>query len=258
MSISDIITELIKVKKCSKQNLYQLVTNKRKEYNYLITARHAAALLAGENGIDLERILSAEELNEIRNIKGIQINTVVKQTTKNEKKDKDVQLTLNLPKGIKIEDPILPKSIVDDSLRMANTYLMIYLFENSVRNLIKSVLESKYGQSWWDSNVSKSVKDTVEKRISEENENLWHGKRGAHPIFYTDIAELNSIISKNWDDFKDIIKKEQTWIKHKIEEIKTSRNVMAHNNPLTNDDIQRIEVNFKDWFKQIGSYDIKR
>jgi hypothetical protein len=158
------------------------------------------------------------------------------------------------PKGIKIEDPILPKSIVDDASKMADTYLMIYIFENSVRNLIRNVLETKYGKYWWDSHVSKPVKDTVEKRKEQENENRWHGKRGEHPIFYTDISELNSIITKNWDDFKDIIQKDHTWIKHKIEEIKTSRNVVAHNNPLEKDDIQRIEVNFKDWFKQIGSY----
>lgn len=252
-----VINELKKATNLSTPRIYKLIEEKMGQMGNLVTKEQAAILLAGENGVKLSKILPSEELDKIRNIKGISIAPVIKPQPNNKKKERNISLQLELPRGIKIQDPILPQTIVNDSSKMANIYLMIYLFENSVRNLIKGVLETKYGKNWWDSHVSSTVKKTVEDRMNKEKENRWHGKRGAHQIFYTDIGDLTSIISKNWDDFKNVIKKEQSWIKHKIEEIEFSRNVIAHNNPLSNDDIQRLEVDFKDWFKQIGSYQSK-
>ena len=253
----DLINEIKNKTGYSIPSIYRLIDKKMTQMNYLVTKKQAAALLAGENGVNLTKVLTDDELKEIRNIKGISITPIIKQQTNQGRKEKSVSLKLHLPTGIKIKDPLLPQSIVDDSSKMANVYLMIYLFENSVRNLIKSVLDTKYGNNWWDSKISTQVSKYVKDRMRKEKENRWHGKRGAHPIFYTDIGDLNSIISKNWEDFKKVVEKEQSWIKHKIEEIEFSRNVIAHNNPLTSDDIQRLEVNFKDWFKQIGSYQAK-
>lgn len=231
-----------------------MIHEKQEQMNYIVTKEQAAALIAGENNVNISKILKPEELAEIRNVKGIQVTPIIKRKIKNHKSERNISLNLELPHGVKISDPLLPQSIVKDASKMANIYLKIYLFENSIRNLILSVLKGKYGTNWWDKCVPTDTKKEVQKRISKENENRWHGKRGADPIFYTEIGDLKSIISKNWADFKGIIKKEQEWVKLKIEEIEFSRNVIAHNNPLSNDDIQRLEVNFKDWFKQIGSY----
>lgn len=234
--------------------VYSLIQEKQKQMNYIVTTEQAAALVAGEYGVNISRILPPEELAQIRNIQGIKVTPVIQRNSKERKSERNFSINVELPHGIKISDPLLPQTIVKEASKMVNIYLKIYLFENSIRNLILKVLSTKYGKDWWETQVANDVKKDVQDRINKEKENRWHGKRGAHKMFYTDIGDLKSIISKNWNDFKDVIKKEQGWVKLKIEEIEFSRNVIAHNNPLSDDDIQRLEVNFKDWFKQIGSY----
>jgi hypothetical protein len=110
-----------------------------------------------------------------------------------------------------------------------------------------------HGTNWWDNNVGKKIRDKVTIRISNENKNKWHGKRGAHQIFYTDIEDLSDIIAANWEDFKEYFP-DQAWVKTMISVIGTSRNVVAHNNPLSDDDIDAVKVNFRQWTKQIKDF----
>jgi len=224
--------------------------------NHGVTISAAASEYAKAHGFSVYGSLSTEDKNSLIHLKTDSNTGSSNFGTRNHrnKRKSNSQLKLELPKGVKIRDPLLPKSIVNDAVKMANVYLEIYLFENSIRNLILKTLEKKHGKNWWKKCVSHPVQNEVTKRIKKEKKNRWHSKRGAHPIYYSNIGDLMSIISKNWNEFKDVIEKEQAWIKLKIEEIEFSRNVIAHNNPLLKDDIQRIEVNFKDWFKQIGSY----
>ena len=114
-------------------------------------------------------------------------------------------------------------------------------------------METNHGSDWWDNKVSGRIKKIVAGRMENENRNKWHEKRGAHPIFYTDIDHLSDIITTNWSDF-DKYFPSQHWIKAKIEIIETSRNVVSHNNPLSNDDIASVKLNFKQWTKQIKDF----
>ena len=134
---------------------------------------------------------------------------------------------------------------------MSRVYPYIYLFENSVRYLIKEILGRKYGDNWWEEKAPTATKREVMKRIAREDVHRWHAKRGAHPIFYSDMHDLYSIIVKNWKDFKDLFP-DQTWIKSRVEEIELSRDIIAHNNPLPDDEITRLKLDLKAWVKQIS------
>ena len=163
-------------------------------------------------------------------------------------------MQINIGAEIRIIDPLLPRALVDEAAEMSKIFPVIYLFENSVRNLVKIVLENKYGDGWWDSKVSTKTKDKVDDRLKQEDANRWHGKRGVHKIFYTDIEDLKSIIISNWEDFKAIFRN-QAWVQSKIEEIELSRNIIAHNNPLSDRDIKRLRINFEDWIRQISKFE---
>ena len=142
-------------------------------------------------------------------------------------KNTSKEIVIDLGKGLKITDPLLPKKLVDEATKMAGVYPVVYVFENSVRNLVSSVMTTKYGEKWWDVKVGAKVKGIVRERIEKEDKNRWHGRRGAHPIFYTDIGDLKSVITGNWPDFQDIFPNQQ-WVAGKIDEIEMSRNVIAH------------------------------
>jgi len=163
------------------------------------------------------------------------------------------QIVVEIDKGVKIVDPLLPKKFIDDATKMAGVYPVVYIFENSVRNLISTVMKSKHDEKWWETKVGAKINEKVKSRIDNEDKNPWHGRRGAHPIFYTDIDELKSIITANWSDFQDIFPNLQ-WVTGKIDEIEMSRNVIAHNNPLEDRDIVRLKLNLEDWLKQIAGW----
>lgn len=233
------------------QRIYQMIRQKKKEYNYTITTEMAAYLLAADYGIDVSKILPEEELAKLRTLRETKI--VVKE---GKEKKLPQEITIDVVKEFRVRDPFLPKRMIEEAKDMAKVYPIVYLFENSVRNLIKIVLEKKYGQNWWDNKVPLAVRQEVEKRLVKEKENRWHGKRGAHKIFYTNIGDLNSIITTNWKDFEELFPS-QAWIKSRIDEIELSRNVIAHNNPLSERDIKRLKIYFEDWINQIKDYNLK-
>ena len=180
-------------------------------------------------------------------------HVVIKEKKSSSKKSKTNKPLIFNFTNFKIEDQLLPKKLADEANYMASkVYPIIYVYENSIRNFILKLLEKKYDKDWWDkASISASTKTKVQKRMSSENTNKWHGKRGAHPIYYTDIDDLKNIITSNWNDFKSYLKTSQQIVIANIEIIEQSRNVVSHNNPLSKDDIDSVTVHFKQWIKLI-------
>jgi hypothetical protein len=228
-----------------------MIEDMKQQYSYAISNETAAYLVAAENDIDISKYLKDDELAKVRELKAVIVPTVKPRPTAKDASSK--QIVIEIDKGVKVVDPLLPKKFVDDATKMAGVYPVVYVFENSVRNLISNVMISKHGEKWWDTNVGAKIKEKVKSRIDNEGKNPWHGRRGAHPIFYTDIDELKSIITANWSDFEGIFANLQ-WVTGKIDEIEMSRNVIAHNNPLEDRDILRLKLNLEDWLKQIASW----
>ena len=177
---------------------------------------------------------------------------IKKEKSFSKKSEIDKQFIFNFT-NFQTEDQLLPKRLADEAISMATkVYPIIYIYENSIRNFILKLLEKKYGKEWWNkSSVSTSIKTKVQKRMSNENRNKWHGKRNTHQIYYTDIDDLKNIITNNWNDFESYLKTSQFLIIANIEIIEQSRNVISHNNPLSKDDIDSVTVNFKQWIKII-------
>lgn len=153
-----------------------------------------------------------------------------------------------------LTDPILPKVRLDEAKIMTDIYPLLYVLENSIRELILRVLKHHIGKNWWEEPdlINLELKKRVEKRIADENNEPWHGKRGrgVHPIYYTDLGELPEIMTskKCWKYFKEIVGT-QEFIKRRVKEICLSRNIIMHCNPLSENDQTRLSVYFRDWEK---------
>jgi hypothetical protein len=138
-------------------------------------------------------------------------------------------------------------------------YFAAYLFENSIRYVIKKVLGQAYGEAWWNAAVAKleeskrrNIERRVTKRIEEEQQRTrWHGKRGPHQIFYTDLPDLLDLILAHWQLFEQLFPEGKRWVELRIEEFRVSRNVVMHSNPLSEDDIQRLHIYYRDWCRQL-------
>lgn len=237
----------------SKRRIDQIIVGKQKEYG-IVNRDIAGYVLAFENGIKLTKYLGPEIIQKVQD--AMQKGPKIIETGKIKNSRAIMQSPIiKIGKGFDIDHPVLSSKIVVEAQKMSEVYPFIYVFENSVRNVIQTIMEKKYGKNWWNDKVSERIKKIVSGRMEKENKNKWHGRRGAHQIFYSDIDHLSDIITTYWKDFEPYFPS-QPWVKAKIEIIETSRNVVSHNNPLSEDDIASVKLNFKQWTKQLKDFKI--
>ena len=66
-----------------------------------------------------------------------------------------------------------PLALRNEALRMALLYAIIYCFENSVRDLIRTQMSEK-AQDWWPSaSVPRKVREMAESRLQDAEKNSW-------------------------------------------------------------------------------------
>lgn len=215
--------------------------------------RLAEIAYANELGINVDNLVTSQELKELQDwlsTKPSQQNAIKPPKTK---KVVAVKLKKKMVSGFG-----LPLDIVQEANRMSDIYPDLYLFENLVRYVIRSVLEDKYTINWWENRnvVSKNIANEVEKRKHFEKKNRWVAKRGTHNIFYTTFGELARIINLNTIDFKKIFADME--IEAELRKLEPLRNIIAHNNPLPPNEITRIRTALADLEKQLKDYNDKR
>jgi len=241
----------------SGRRVYQKL--KEIENDQLLSREESVCFLAHTYNIPLRKYFDEETIKDVRDTiqKGKIFTTKLNVAKRNE--IKETVLKLDSEKVFKsIKEPLIPQSIIADAKKMASYYPVFYIFENSIRNFIMLVMEKKHGKDWWMTEVInnqhlKSIHDKkVEQRKTAENENRYHGKRGAHEIFYTDLEDLYKIIDNNFPDFGPILNKKKSFYEHMIETINLSRRIIAHNNPLNKRDFDRIKHAFNDWCDQLN------
>ncbi len=135
---------------------------------------------------------------------------------------------------------------------MANVYVAIAAFENSVRALVSSVLLEQIGEKWWDTCVSEKIRTRAAQKKDDEDKIRWHVQRGADPINYTLMTDLVSILRQNWTQFEPYIPTIE-WAASIMDVIERSRNVIMHSGNLSRTDIERVGIYIRDWIKQVGA-----
>lgn len=160
-----------------------------------------------------------------------------------------------LKPNIKIHSdvPFLDFRIEQDAKKMAEgPYHLLYLLENSIRKFIGLVMTSKYGAGWWHQVVTNSdILRRVAGRIKLEGINKWHVPRGEHELFYTDLEDLVYFLNKEKSEFAKHLGDVDYWITKIRTEIKLSRNIVDHHNPLPQREINRLSQTLEDWKRQL-------
>lgn len=236
------------MKGLSKRTIYNRIAETRKQIGTWHSKRAAAAYLASTLGIDVYKLLrehpeQLEELRKIGALPSIAQTRIIKEVRERPSITVDEKV---------IETFLLPSNLADQARKMSSIYPYFYVFENLLRHVIMSTLKKKYGENWWNiANISKEIRDQVKIRKKSEGKNRWVGKRGSHEIFYTDLGDLGLIINSNYDDFKDLFPN-LTWIKSRVDDVEKSRNILAHNNPLPDNEMKRIRIYLKDLLNQLA------
>ncbi len=138
------------------------------------------------------------------------------------------------------------------------TYWKLYAIENIFRIVIHSILsiEITKPDNWWDVAVDVTIKQKAERFKTNYLKKAWHGKPGAHDIYYIDLKDLNEIIRANANLFDPVIPNLDKWMLG-IEDLRLPRNVVAHMNFPSSIDVKRIDVFYEDCLKLISLVEAK-
>lgn len=230
-----------KVFKSPSDKAFQTRVERKARSLGLPNTSEALFVLAQEKNVGYLRefkSLSVDQQNRINQaIRGP--NTSIAIATRH-KRAKTKELILRTSFGL-IHDPFLPKKVIREAGTMSEkAYPYLYIFENSLRNFIILILENKFDKNWWNIQMStkklKEISEKVKSRMKEEQRHSFHGKRGVHPIYYSDFGDLIEILKAHKSIFNGYfsnLEGKLDGFTTKLCEIEPSRNVTAHHNPLS-------------------------
>ena len=235
--------DLLKRLKITKQALSLRVKKVRDKCGPMLY-EHAAYVIAHQEGMELTKYLDEATIDKVRGLIGSREQTpgsTIKKVV-HYNKINIIRIDDKLPQV----DLLLSTTIAEDAKKMAKVYFLSYALENSIRAVVRMVLERKYDKDWWVLKAPSGIKKDATKRIREDDVKPWHGKRGQHEIYYSDFKDLKSIISANWQDFEPILE-DREWIMQRLKDLEHPRNIIAHHNPLSADDATRIRLFYSEW-----------
>jgi hypothetical protein len=142
--------------------------------------------------------------------------------------------------------PQIEESIRREAAAMAPQYEVFYSLEKTVRALVADTLSDE-DPGWWENAVPPQVRADAENRQQREVD-TGITPRSDDPIDFTTFGELGQIILHNWEVF------EQTFSSRKAVErvtanLNTLRAPIAHCSPLADDEVDRLRLAVRDWFR---------
>jgi len=146
--------------------------------------------------------------------------------------------------------PQFDEKIRQEAADMSAHYRVFYCLENSIRTLLTEVLSEKHGDGWWNVVVPENVKVHVAGTQKKEAES-GIAIRSQEPIDYTTFGELGEIIKSNWADFTDIFQNIKA-LEKVIATLNVLRGPIAHCKPLAEDEVVRLHLSVRDWFRSMG------
>lgn len=154
-------------------------------------------------------------------------------------------------KSESVEDFDFDPAFKSEAAAMSKHYELFYCLERSIRSLIVELMKKKYGEKWWEQRVKSEIKENVETNIQREAD-TGYTKRSGNKIDYTTFGELRQIVKFNWDAFSDSFTSLNAFNNIMIT-LNTLRVPIAHCTQFADDEVTRLHLTVKDWFRLINS-----
>jgi len=165
--------------------------------------------------------------------------------------EQEFKIDLGRKKNKVIKDnvyyPQFEAEIRNEAKQMAKHYEIFYCLEKSIRELISTSLSSTNGDDWWNIKVPQKVKDDVKGRIQREIDS-GVTPRSDDEIDFTTFGELGDIIKSNWDVFGTIFNSQRA-VEKVMNNLNTLRAPIAHCSILAEDEVVRLQLSVRDWFR---------
>ncbi|SRR5216684_5776135 len=144
--------------------------------------------------------------------------------------------------------PQFDQQVRSEATAMARYYEVLYCLERSIRKLVGIRMRESKGLGWWDTDVPQAVRDEVKRNQQRELE-AGVTIRSDDPLDYTTFGQLGDIISQNWENvFSDTFNNDRG-LRRVMAQINTLRGPIAHCCPLSEDEILRLKLSVRDWYR---------
>jgi len=163
----------------------------------------------------------------------------------------DIDLGRNRSSASRIEDTYYPQfasSLRVEAKKMSTHYEVFYCLEKSIRQLLVDVFETAGDSDWWENMVPEQVRQNVSKSIQREKEAAVT-QRSTDPIDYTTFGEWGEIIRANWSLFGGAVFNDKKAVSKVMANLNSLRNPIAHCSPLAEDEVLRLDLSLRDWFR---------
>lgn len=142
--------------------------------------------------------------------------------------------------------PQIESAIRAEAAEMAPHYEVFYSLETTIRGLVRDQLQSA-DDDWWNVRVPPQLRTDAEKRQKKE---LDSGvtPRSEDPMDFLTFGELGEVIKSNWDVFGAVFSSAKA-VEKVMAALNTLRGPIAHCSPLAEDEVVRLRLTVRDWFR---------
>lgn len=223
----------------------------RKKKHSPMSTEDATYLIAHEEGMRIDRYLSGDQVDRVRALQ-TQVRPVAPAPKPPARRIHATNKTrdIRFPNNYRANDSLLSATKLSEAVQMAAVYPVLYVLENSMRELVRRVMRKNFGDTWWDTELTSGKPKTIHGKAASRmlNEKSWHQRRGAHPIDYIDLDDVGDLIlAKHGNFFPDYLGNDVDFFRNFMKELTPSRNVVCHMNPLESHNIEAVKIALHRW-----------
>jgi hypothetical protein len=142
--------------------------------------------------------------------------------------------------------PQIEGAIRAEAAEMAPHYEVFYSLETTIRQLVNEQLLTA-DEDWWDNRVPEQLRKDAEKRQQREKDTGFT-PRSDDPMDFLTFGELGEVIKGNWDVFGAVFSSAKA-VERVMANLNTLRGPIAHCSPLAEDEVVRLRLAVRDWFR---------
>jgi len=191
----------------------------------------------------------------VRDLDAIKLFAVTSQLLEHDLDRVEEEFAVDLRRGHRavvgpdeLHYPQIESSIRAEAAQMAPHYEVFYSLETTIRRFIVESLEAAEGPEWWMSDrIPAQIRDETRTRLKREVDSAVT-PRSDEFIDYATFGELSAIIVSNWDVFGATFSSSKA-VERVMANLNTLRGPIAHCSPLAEDEVVRLRLAVRDWFR---------
>lgn len=137
-----------------------------------------------------------------------------------------------------------------EAANMAANFRIFYCLENSVREIIQESLVEFYKEEWWVKGVPDPIRDDAEK-LRQREIDMGAIPRSDELLDYTTFGQLANIIEQRKEAFEGRFTSFRA-VNRLLWQLGMLRGPIAHCKPLAEDEVLRLHLSLRDWFRVLG------